>query len=54
MRIEISLLNKLRNGSIPKEANPYYIEKLQELHLNKKAEDFKIQAYSKICKSKIK
>ena len=28
---------QVENGSIPKEANPYYIEKLQELHLNRKA-----------------
>ncbi len=44
---------QVENGLIPKEANPYYIEKLQELHLNKKAEDFKIQAYRNYAKAKL-
>ena len=44
---------QVENGSIPKEANPYYIEKLQELHLNKKAEDFKIQAYRNYAEAKL-
>ena len=32
---------QVENGLIPKEANPYYIEKLQELHLNKKLKTLK-------------
>ncbi|MDC3138269.1 hypothetical protein OA508_00180 [Candidatus Pelagibacter sp.] len=44
---------QVETGSIPKEANPYYIEKLQELHLNKKAEEFKIQAYRNYAKAKL-
>ncbi len=44
---------QVETGSIPKEANPYYIEKLQELHLNKKAEDFKIQAYRNYAEAKL-
>ena len=44
---------QVEKGLIPKEANPYYIEKLQELHLNKKAEDFKIQAYRNYAKAKL-
>ena len=31
---------QVENGSIPKEANPYYIQKLQELDLNSKAQKF--------------
>ena len=44
---------QVETGSIPKEANPYYIEKLQELHLNKKAQDFKIQAYRNYAEAKL-
>ncbi len=44
---------QVETGSIPKEANPYYIEKLQELHLNKKAEEFKIQAYKNYAQAKL-
>ena len=31
----------VKSGTIPKEANPYYIQKLQELDLNSQAEKFK-------------
>ena len=31
----------VKSGTFPKEANPYYIQKLQELDLNSKAQKFK-------------
>lgn len=37
----------VQNGDIPKEANPYFIEKYKELTLNKKAQEFKADIYRK-------
>ena len=44
---------QVEQGNIPKESNPYYIEKLQELHLNRKAEEFKINAYRRYGELKV-
>ncbi len=44
---------QVEQGNIPKESNPYYIEKLQELHLNRKADEFKINAYRRYGELKV-
>ena len=38
---------QVETGSIPKEANPYFLEKYKELTLNKKAQQFKAEIYDK-------
>lgn len=41
------------SGDIPKEANPYFIEKYKELELNKKAEEFKSNLYIQYAENNV-
>jgi hypothetical protein len=43
----------VESGSIPKEANPYFIEKYKELELNKKAEEFKTLLYTRYAENNV-
>lgn len=43
----INFNKAVEKGDIPKEANPYFIEKYKELELNGKAEEFKSMLYRK-------
>jgi len=43
----------VKKGEIPKEANPYFIEKYKELTLNKKANEFKADIYRKYSEMKV-
>jgi len=43
----------VNSGDIPKEANPYFIEKYKELTLNKKAQEFKSKVYQEYAKKNV-
>jgi len=43
----------VNSGDIPKEANPYFIEKYKELTLNKKAQDFKGRIYQEYANKNV-
>ncbi len=44
---------KVEEGEIPKEANPYYIEKAQELYLNSKAQEFKQKVFQEYARKQV-
>lgn len=43
----------VKDGTIPKEANPYFIDKYKELTLNKKADEFKARVYQEYAKKNV-
>ena len=44
----------VEKGLLPKEVNPYFVDKYKELHLNKKAEEFKIRVYQEYARNNVK
>ena len=53
IRIEVGFNDAVNKGEIPKEANPYFIEKYKELTLNKKAKEFQAEIYRKYAEKNV-
>ena len=50
---KLGFYKKTSNGTIPKEANPYYLDKYKELTLNNKANLFKTRIYTKYAEKNV-
>ena len=44
---------QVNSGKIPKEANPYFIDKYKELELNAKADQFKVRVYKEYANKQV-
>ncbi len=50
---KIGFNTKVNSGAIPKEANPYFLDKYKELELNAKADAFKARIYTEYGNKKV-